>query len=179
MKRICVLGCSGAGKTTLAAAIAARTGLPHHALDAHYWQSGWTPMAEDVWRRTHRRIIDADRWIIDGNYFGTLEARVAAADTVVFLDLPRWRCLLGILKRTALWWGRTRPDMGPGCPERLDMEFLRYVWRFKHVHRPIIVNTLSRLDKINVIRICDDVERQAFLETLRAPAKNKGRHSPA
>lgn len=166
MKRICVLGCSGAGKTTLGVEIAARTGLPHHSLDAHYWQPGWTPMAEDAWQRTHRRIIDADCWIIDGNYFSTFEARVAAADTIVFLDLPRWRCLLGILKRTTLWWGRTRPDMGPDCPERLDLEFLRYVWNFGREHRPRIIAALNASPNARVVRIRSARERATFLGSL-------------
>jgi adenylate kinase family enzyme len=166
MKRVCVLGCSGAGKTSLATAIAARTGLPHHSLDASYWQPGWTPMAEEDWKRTHRRLIGGGAWVIDGNYFSTLDDRVAAADAIVVLHLPRWRCVWRILRRTACWWGRTRPDMGRDCPERLDPEFLRYVWNFDRDHRPRLLACLAARPELRVIHIRNERDRAAFLAAL-------------
>jgi adenylate kinase family enzyme len=166
MKRICVLGCSGAGKTTLATEIAARTGLPHHSLDSYYWKPGWTPTAKDDWFLAHRRLIDEDAWVIDGNYFSTLVSRVAAADTIVFVDLARWRCLYRIAKRTLRWWGRTRPDMGEDCPESLDLAFLRYIWNFKAVHRPHILGLLDDLSGGQIVHIRNERERTAFLAGL-------------
>lgn len=166
MKRVCVLGSSGAGKTTLAAAIAARTGLPHLSLDAFFWQPGWAESDAEIWEQTHRDLISRDAWVIDGNYFSTLESRLAAADTAVFFDLPRWRCLARILTRTLRWYGRTRPDMGPGCPERFDLEFVRYVWNFPRDHRPSIEVALDNAPLLTVIRIRNDRDRAVFLASL-------------
>lgn len=61
-----------------------------------------------------------------------VEHRVARADTVVFLDLPRRSCYLGIVRR-GLW----RRDL-------LNPEFLRWIWRFPPVARPRILEILER-----------------------------------
>ena len=166
MKRVCVVGCSGAGKTTLAGEIAARTGLPYVSLDARYWHPGWVGAPEDEWYRTHADLIARDRWVIDGNFFTTLETRLAAADTAVFVDLPAWRCFLRVLRRSARWWGRTRPDMGPGCNERFDPEFLNYVWHFDRDFRPRLIAAMERRPALQIIPIRNGRERAAFLDGL-------------
>jgi len=80
---------------------------------------------------------------MDGNYGGTLPARLNRADTVIHLDMPRGACLWRVLKRTTLHHGRTRTDMTEGCPERFDWPFLRYVWSYRADHRPILLDALS------------------------------------
>ncbi len=72
---------------------------------------------------------------MDGNYGGTLPARLAAADTAILLDFPTWRCLARVLRRAIASFGRTRIDMAPGCPERLDFAFLIYVCRYRRQDR--------------------------------------------
>lgn len=73
---------------------------------------------------------------MDGNYGGTLAARLAAADTAVVLDFPTWRCFGRVLRRVISSHGRTRIDMAPGCRERLDLAFLVFVCRYRRQHRP-------------------------------------------
>jgi len=166
MKRVCVLGCSGAGKTTLANEIARRTGLPFRSLDGHYWQPGWVAMPREEWQRTHAGWIAEDRWIIDGNFFSTMAQRLDAADTAIFVDLPAWRCFLRILRRSLRWWGRTRPDMGEDCKERFDPEFLRYVWNFDRDHRPQILTQLEARPGLRIVPIRNEQERTRFLASL-------------
>ena len=72
---------------------------------------------------------------MDGNFGGTREMRMQAADTIIFLDLPRRVCLYRILKRTLKYYGKSRPDMTEGCNERLDLEFIGWVWNYKHRSR--------------------------------------------
>lgn len=76
-------------------------------------------------------IIAQDAWIIDGNYSGTMDRRVAHADTIIWLDFPRHVCLWRAVKRAIQHRGQTRPDMAKGCPERMDLAFLRYIWGFR------------------------------------------------
>ena len=130
MERVAVLGSPGAGKTRFSLALAEITGLPVIHLDQAYWRPGWTEPATVDWRRTVTEIVSAPRWITDGNYGGTMDIRLPRADTVVVLDLPVPLCLWRAIRRVAEAHGQVRPDMAPGCPERLDLGFLQYIVRF-------------------------------------------------
>ena len=116
-----VVGSSGAGKSVLAREIAARTGLPLIHLDALFWQPGWVETPRDRWREIQREALAGPDWVVDGNYGGTLEERLALADVVVLLDYSRVTCLLGAVVRWLRHRGRSRPDMAPGCPEHLEL----------------------------------------------------------
>jgi adenylate kinase family enzyme len=131
MERILIIGSPGSGKSTLARALAAQTGLPLFHLDRLYWRPGWVQPGKPEWRERMAALVAEPRWIIDGNYTGTIDLRLAAADTVVLLDLPPLLCGWRILRRVNGGLGRVRADMAPGCPERLDFGFLRYVLSFR------------------------------------------------
>jgi adenylate kinase family enzyme len=96
--RVCVIGCGGAGKTTLARALAARLELPAVHLDALRDRAGDRLQGEES-RCAHERVIREERWVIDGMRFDTLEARLASADTAIYLDLPARSCYAGIVRR--------------------------------------------------------------------------------
>jgi adenylate kinase family enzyme len=145
MRRVLVIGSGGAGKSTFAARLARQTGLPLIHLDALYWRPGWVEPSREVWAREVELLLAGDRWVIDGNYGGTLDVRLAACDTVVFLDMPRIVCLARVVKRRLQYHGRTRPGVTPGCPERLSFEFLRWIWRYPVERRGSILTRLSRL----------------------------------
>jgi adenylate kinase family enzyme len=164
MHRVLVVGSGGAGKSTFAARLAARTGLPLIHLDSCYWRSGWVATPDDEWKRRVGELVKGDAWVMDGNYGGTLDERIAACDTVVFLDMPRLLCMWRVIRR---WWqhrGRSRPDMTPGCNEQLTLEFLRWIWSYPATRRPDILRRLEalRADQRGVVlRSIADVE--AFL----------------
>lgn len=144
-RRVLVIGSGGAGKSTLATRIGARTGLPVVHLDQRYWRPGWIATPDDEWRRIVAAEIARDAWVMDGNYSGTLDARLAACDAVVFLDLPRTLCLARVIGRWLRYAGRPRPDMAPGCPERLELAFLGWVWRYPRQRRPEVLRRLAAL----------------------------------
>jgi len=122
-----IIGSGGAGKSTLARQLGKMLDLPVIHLDAVHWQPGWVAMPKDEWCGKVAEMTQGERWIIDGNYGGTLPARLAVADTIIFLDYPWWLCLWRVLRRRVQYHGRTRPDLSPGCPEQLDWEFLKWV----------------------------------------------------
>ena len=130
MQRVLVIGSPGSGKSTLATELARRTGLPLIHLDQQYWRAGWVEPPKAEWLAAVERLIARDRWIMDGNYGGSLELRLARADTVVDLQFPAWLCVARILKRVTASWGSVRPDMAEGCPEQLSFEFLLYTAMF-------------------------------------------------
>jgi len=131
MERILVLGPCGAGKSTLAVKLGERLGLPVIHLDQHFWRSGWQEPAPDEWAAQVEELIARPSWVMDGNYGGTLARRLKRAQLVVNLDYPRRVFFPRMLWRSIRQLGRTRPDMTPGCAERLDREFIRYTWRYR------------------------------------------------
>jgi adenylate kinase family enzyme len=145
MKRVMVIGPGGAGKSTFSRELAERLGLPVVHLDAEYWRSGWQPTEKEEWRARMDDLTAAPAWIIDGNYGGTMDIRLERCDTVVFLDLPRAVCLWRVLKRQITFRGRSRPDMAPGCPERLTFEFVQWIWTYPERRRPAILQSLRTL----------------------------------
>jgi adenylate kinase family enzyme len=130
MERLLIIGSPGAGKSTLAAEVARLTGLPLIHLDRLHWKPGWVESGKEEFDAKVSAAIAGPRWVIEGNYGRTLPLRLTRADTVVDLDLPRWQCVLGIVRRAVAHRGRTRGDMAPGCPEQLNWEFVLYTFRF-------------------------------------------------
>jgi adenylate kinase family enzyme len=147
LKRILVIGSGGSGKTTVARRLAERTGLPLIHLDSLYWRSGWQPTPADAWRAKVQTLISGDAWIIDGNYGGTLDIRLEACDTVVFLDLPRFVCLWRVVTRQLRHFGQVRPELPSGCRERLTWEFLVWIWTYPSRRRRHILRRLAALDE--------------------------------
>ena len=98
MRRVLVIGCSGAGKSTFSKALAAETGLPLISLDAEYWRPGWTQPPRAAWRSNVAELCARDVWLMDGTFDSSLDLRLPRADTVVWYKLPRWRCLVRVAK---------------------------------------------------------------------------------
>jgi adenylate kinase family enzyme len=144
LERVLILGSPGSGKSVLARRLGDATGLPVVHLDRHYWEPGWIEAAPDVWQARLAALVAEPAWIMDGNYSATIDLRLAKADTAVFLDCPTWLCMARVLRRTVRWLGRDRgSDIAPGCPERLDLPFLLYIWRFQRNHRGRVMQALQ------------------------------------
>ena len=135
MRRIVVMGPPGSGKSTLARRLGARYGLPVFHLDQAYWQPGWIETPPEVFRAEVERIAALPAWVIDGNYTALIESRLRAADTLIYLDVPSWLSVLRIVRRVSTSYGGVRADSALGCPERLDLGFLRYAWTWNRIRR--------------------------------------------
>jgi adenylate kinase family enzyme len=135
MQRIIVLGPPGSGKSTLSRRLGEQLGLPAFHLDQAYWQAGWIETPADRFQAEVEHIAGLPAWVIDGNYSETIGPRFAAADTVIYLDVPCWLSVLRLLRRVVVGYGRVRPDSAPGCAEHLDVAFLRYAWSWNRVRR--------------------------------------------
>jgi len=142
-RRVLVVGCAGAGKTTFAVRLARLLDLPVIHLDTEYWRPGWAHMPSDQWQTRVDELAARDTYVMDGNYGATLERRLVRADAVVFMDLPRGTCLRRVILRWLRYRGRTRPDLPPGCPERLDLQFLLWVWDFGRRSRGRVIGLLA------------------------------------
>ena len=143
MRRILVVGASGAGKSTLAGELARRLDLPLIHLDRHYWRPGWTAPAPADFRAEVAALAARPAWVMDGNYASTLDLRLPRADLLVLCDTSRPRCLVRIVRRRWAHRRLPRPDLPEDCPERLDLGFLRYVWRYPRDSRPRVFAALA------------------------------------
>ena len=164
MQRILILGSSGAGKSTLSTALAGRLSLPLIHLDAEYWQPGWVEPPRAAWAERVAKLCARERWVMDGNYSGTLDARVQACDTAVLLDYPRLLCLARVMQRAIRFRGRTRPDLGAGCPEHLpDLKFLGWIWSYPRRSLPKVVQILRKHGHCKVIILKSPAATRAWL----------------
>lgn len=160
--RVAVVGSGGAGKSTFAAALGSRTGIPVHHLDRSFWHPGWVETPRDEWRALQEELLAGDRWIADGNYGGTFDVRFARADTVIVLALSRWRCVPRVLRRSIR--NRGRSIQAEGCPERVDLAFVRWVWRYGTDSRPRLDAALARHPHLAVVELRTPREVADFLE---------------
>lgn len=101
-ERILVYGVTGSGKTTLASAIAAKTGIPWHEVDELTWEPGWLPVPTEEQRARIEAICSGDRWVLDTAYSAWVDVPLRRAELIVALDYPRWRSLTMLLRRTLL-----------------------------------------------------------------------------
>lgn len=166
-RRIIVVGSCGSGKSTLCRQIGKITGLKVIHLDRLYWKPGWIPLADEDFKNLHKKILEKENWIIDGNYAGSLSIRLEKADTVIFLDVNRYLCVYRVLKRWLQYRGKSRPDMTAGCFEKMDWEFLKFTWDFPNHTRKNVYDEIRKSSHLTKIILRNNRERKRFLDSLK------------
>ena len=166
MERILIIGCGGAGKSTLARQLGEKTGIPVVHLDKLFWRPNWVHITREEFDWAIREEMKKDRWILDGNYDRTLPERLKQCDTVIYLDFSRVLCLIGVLKRIVTSYGKVRPDMAEGCRERIDWEFLKWVWNFNKNHRESNYRILKEARDKRIVVLKNRRAVKRFLQQL-------------
>jgi adenylate kinase family enzyme len=167
VRRVAILGTGGSGKSELATEISRRTGVRVVHLDVLVWAPGWTPKPREEARRALDYAVARERWILDGNFLDVGDSRFERADTVIFLDLPRAICLRRVLWRLVRDRRRSRPDLPPGCTEGLDLELLRWIWRYPSTDRPGVLELLEGLEpRVDVRRLRSRSDVRRYVESL-------------
>jgi len=171
MEKIIVIGCPGSGKSTFSKALHRATSLPLFHLDMLYWNTDQTTVEKSVFLERLSDVLRKDKWIIDGNYSSTLELRMQACDTVIFLDYPVELCLEGIRQRK----GKPRSDIPWVEPDKEDEEFIEFVKNYNAQSRPQVLQLLNEFaDKAQFV-FRNRKEADAFLASCRyhpAPRRN-------
>ena len=158
MKKVIVIGCPGSGKSTVSRALHNKTGIPLYHLDMMYWNADKTTVEKSVFLERLSAVLEKDAWIIDGNYGSTMELRMAACDTVIFLDYPLDVCLDGINERR----GKPRSDM-PWIETEEDAEFIGFIKSYNEQQKPKVLELLEKYSEKNIIILESREQADAFL----------------
>lgn len=163
MEKVLVIGCPGSGKSTFAKSLHNITGIPLYHLDMMYWNDDRTKVPKEVFIEGLNRILNRDKWIIDGNYGSTMEQRIKECDTVFFLDYPVEVCVEGILSRR----GKARSDM-PWIEksDEIDEEFLEWVKNYNVESRPAVIELLEKYNGKQIIVFESRDEAKKFISEL-------------
>ena len=158
MKRVIVIGCPGSGKSTVSRALHNKTGIPLYHLDMMYWNADKTTVEKSVFLERLSAVLEKNEWIIDGNYGSTMELRMAACDTLIFLDYPLEVCLDGIKERR----GKPRSDM-PWIETEEDEEFIEFIRNYNEQQKPKVLEMLEKYGDKNIIIFKSREEADTFL----------------
>lgn len=159
MNRIIVIGSPGSGKSTLSKKLAKKLDLPLIHLDKLFWTSGWVGVSREEFDKKLLEEMKKDKWIMDGDYLRTLPMRLEKSDMVIYFDYSTALCLFRVIKRVIKLHGKTRSDMGNNCPERVDFEFLKYVWNYRKTKRQKTLELLKGKENVIIIRTKSDYKR--------------------
>lgn len=164
-----IIGCGGSGKSTLAVHLHYILDYPVLFLDKYYFGPNWKIPSVEEWENTVTNLIAGDRWIMDGNYGGTMELRFARADTVIFMDLPTPLKLWRVFWRTLRSHGKSRPDMAEGCVDRFEWQFFKYIYAYNKTRRPKILKRLEELSETkNIFILRSKKEVKHFLKEVKS-----------
>jgi len=169
--RILVVGCSGGVKSTLSQKIATRFGLPYVSIDRDVlWLPGWVQRDKLEQRSIVAEKILSERWIMDGTNPSSFDMRLPRTDVVIWVRMPRLLCIWGAISRWFKWIGRTRPEMAPGCPEKVEWQFLKFIWTFEEKFAPRIMTGLAQHGpEVPVLQLTSRRQMRALLDLLAAP----------
>lgn len=170
LRRIVVAGVSGSGKTTLARRVAARLSLPYVEMDALHHGAGWTPrpeFLEDV-----EAFVAQDSWVTEYQYGAAKPLLLERATVVVWLDLPTWRTMWQVtrrtvsrrVRRTELWNGNRE---GPLRAFLTDPDHVvRWAWRTRDRLRVELPGLVDARPGLSVVRLRSHAEAAAWLAGL-------------
>ncbi|MEL6243052.1 MAG: flagellar protein FlaR [Pseudomonadota bacterium] len=170
MTRVMIIGNAGGGKSALSRVIARVHQLPVYELDQIQWNPGWVAAPAEELCHKHAGIISEDRWLIDGyGPWPLVIDRIAASDTIVFVDLPL---------RIHIWWATKRQikslvmghsDGPKDCPMwPVTFRLYRMIWNLHQYARPKLYRALqnrpqqTRLIHIGSVRALNALARDPF-----------------
>ena len=163
MKKIIVIGCPGSGKSTFSKSLHKITGIPLFHLDMMFWNADKTTVEKSAFLERLLKVIQSSEWIIDGNYGATMDLRMQACDTIVFLDYPLDVCLNGIKERR----GKPRTDM-PWIENvgEEDVEFMEFIKNYNTESRPKVMKLLDKYSHKDIYIFNNRDEADKFLNQM-------------
>lgn len=178
MNRIMVIGISaGVGKSTFARELGEILGMKVHHLDALFWKPNWVEASIEEFSAAQKKIVQQNQWIVEGNYTNTFNIRSEKADTVIYLELPLYICLYRVVKRWLMNLGKTRPDMGEGCKEKIDWAFIKFIYSTYYPRRKKMEKRFQSFQEEDhkkiIVKLKSRQEIQSYLDQLKKETKSR------
>ncbi len=166
MERVMVIGSNGAGKSTFSYELSAKTELPCIHIDKIYWQNYWEVTPREEFER--RVLAEAQKpyWIIEGNNVRSLNQRLQYADTVFWFEFSPILCMINILKREFKYRNKVRPDMPDECISKLNINFMKDVWKFNKKNHAKIELFLTNARDVKVIRFTNYRQVRKYFKNI-------------
>jgi len=162
-----IFGRPGSGKSTFAYELHKKTGLPLYHLDKYFYIENWVERDYQEFLDIQQELVNQSRWIIDGNCTRSLEMRYQKADLCLYFNYPKYTCIFRILKRHIK--GSPFDDRAPGCKEKTDLKFLKYIWTFENRVDDKIATLKSKYPGVRFIEINNNTDlKQLKKELFRA-----------
>ena len=193
MDKIVVIGSPAAGKTTFARRLGDLLHIKVIHLDRYFWEPCWKEKPREVRKSIqHDLLLREDKWIIEGTYLDSSDERLKAADTIIFLDMPRLLCLWHAVKRRIEYHKQPRLDLPLGCREKLRIPYILKVLVFPHRGRKRYFQKKEEIEKRQLYQknktqfywlksnedIKDFFERRVDPQTVQlAPRENRQKHT--
>jgi adenylate kinase family enzyme len=164
-QRISIIGPPGSGKSTLAGLLSQQTGIPAISLDAHYFEPGWIVKSPEERNRITVELASQPAWIMEGLWGSTMHLRLPVSDMIIFLDFPTHICFPRVIKRLLTHYGRVREDAAPGCPERWDWEFIKFVWNNNERRERVWTQVKHHAGQTQLIVLKNPLQVKLFLQS--------------
>lgn len=171
--KIAIIGNSGSGKSTLGVKLSKALNIPLYHLDQYYWQPGWQEPDYFEFTQIHNDLCDQENWIIEGMNCRILEYRFLSANIIIFLDIPAYKCLYRVIKRSLMNFGKVRTSSAKGCPEKIpDLKFLKFILTFSKMRKPKIDFLLQYYtDGKKIFVLKNKTQMKNFINDMKAYEK--------
>lgn len=170
--RISVIGGPGSGKTTLSNALSKKYNIPVTHIDGIHYLKDWNIRNKAERDSIILDIIQTKKWIIDGTYKDTLSERLKKSDLIIWLDYSTFTHLKGVLKRVIKNWRKEKTEI-PGCKERLNLEFLRYILKYNISKRHYVISALKNINKNKVMIFTKQKDLNKWLKKQNIDIKKR------
>lgn len=171
MQRVMIVGGPGSGKSTLAVRLGEATGLPVFHMDKIHYLPGWVERQKSEKSALTLEVHALEQWIFEGGHSTTYAQRVARADLFIWLDIPIWKRIFRVLRRSYIHRGQIRPDMQDDCPEQFNwqtFEFLGFIIRTRNTARAMLKNIYEdHTTSLRVVKLTNQTEIDLLVENAK------------
>ena len=167
-----ITGRSGSGKSTFARRLHACTNLPLIHLDNVWWKADRTHISREDFDHRLEKLLQGDKWIIDGDYSRTYEVRFRSCDTIIFLDYSEEECMNGIIDRV----GKSRSDI-PWTEHQLDPELVKLVRNYNKDNRLLIYSLIDQYPEKQTVIFKTRFQADDWLNLCTAEREKQNGHS--